>query len=158
MNKQCVEIENIYGMIGLYRLYENTTENKKRIRRKIMKNMKQWIALVVALVLCLGTMTACAGAPAPTPTQTEAPTEAPAPTETTAPAEVEMEGFSEAPFLTAAGTYGKVEDRLPVADDVMVESVDAAGNALEIGVYGGELKRSSSGGNWDAGKIGRAHV
>ena len=42
-----------------------------------MKNMKQWIALVVALVLCLGTMTACAGAPAPTPTQTEAPTEAP---------------------------------------------------------------------------------
>ena len=111
-----------------------------------MKNMKQWIALVVALVLCLGTMTACAGAPAPTPTQTEAPTE------TTAPVEVEMAGFSEAPFLTAAGTYGKVEDRLPVADDVMVESVDAAGNALEIGVYGGELKRSSSGGNWDAGK------
>ena len=37
-------------MIELYRLYENTTENKKRIRRKIMKNMKQWIALVVALL------------------------------------------------------------------------------------------------------------
>ena len=29
MNKQCVEIENIYGMIRLYRLYENTTENNK---------------------------------------------------------------------------------------------------------------------------------
>ena len=152
MNKQCVEIENIYGMIRLYRLYENTTENNKRIRRKNMKNMKQWIALVLALVLCLGTMAACAAAPAPTtPTETEAPVETTAPAETTAPVEEEMV-FTEAPFLTAAGTYGKVEDRLPVADDVMIESVDAAGNALEIGVYGGELKRSAGGGNWDAGK------
>ena len=152
MNKQCVEIENIYGMIKLYRLYENTTENNKRIRRKNMKNMKQWIALVLALVLCLGTMAACAAAPAPTtPTETEAPVETTAPAETTAPVEEEMV-FTEAPFLTAAGTYGKVEDRLPVADDVMIESVDAAGNALEIGVYGGELKRSAGGGNWDAGK------
>ena len=152
MNKQCVEIENIYGMIKLYRLYENTTENNKRIRRKNMKNMKQWIALVLALVLCLGTMAACAAAPAPTtPTETEAPVETTAPAETTAPVEEEMV-FTEAPFLTAAGTYGKVEDRLPVADDVMIESMDAAGNALEIGVYGGELKRSAGGGNWDAGK------
>ena len=152
MNKQCVEIENIYGMIKLYRLYENTTENNKRIRRKNMKNMKQWIALVLALVLCLGTMAACAAAPAPTPpTDTEAPVETTAPAETTAPVEEEMV-FTEAPFLTAAGTYGKVEDRLPVADDVMIESMDAAGNALEIGVYGGELKRSAGGGNWDAGK------
>ena len=152
MNKQCVEIENIYGMIKLYRLYENTTENNKRIRRKNMKNMKQWIALVLALVLCLGTMAACAAAPAPTtPTETEAPVETTAPAETTVPVEEEMV-FTEAPFLTAAGTYGKVEDRLPVADDVMIESVDAAGNALEIGVYGGELKRSAGGGNWDAGK------
>ena len=152
MNKQCVEIENIYGMIKLYRLYENTTENNKRIRRKNMKNMKQWIALVLALVLCLGTMAACAAAPAPTtPTETVAPVETTAPAETTAPVEEEMV-FTEAPFLTAAGTYGKVEDRLPVADDVMIESVDAAGNALEIGVYGGELKRSAGGGNWDAGK------
>ena len=152
MNKQFVEIENIYGMIRLYRLYENTTENNKRIRRKNMKNMKQWIALVLALVLCLGTMAACAAAPAPTtPTETVAPVETTAPAETTAPVEEEMV-FTEAPFLTAAGTYGKVEDRLPVADDVMIESVDAAGNALEIGVYGGELKRSAGGGNWDAGK------
>ena len=152
MNKQCVEIENNYGMIKLYRLYENTTENNKRIRRKNMKNMKQWIALVLALVLCLGTMAACAAAPAPTtPTETVAPVETTAPAETTAPVEEEMV-FTEAPFLTAAGTYGKVEDRLPVADDVMIESVDAAGNALEIGVYGGELKRSAGGGNWDAGK------
>ena len=34
MNKQCVEIENIYGMIGLYRLYENMTENKKELGGK----------------------------------------------------------------------------------------------------------------------------
>ena len=36
-----------------------------------MKNMKQWIALVLALVLCLGTMAACAAAPAPAPTEEE---------------------------------------------------------------------------------------
>ena len=60
--------------------------------------------------------------------------------------------YTEAPFLTKAGIYGNVEDRLPVSADVMVETTDAAGNPLEIGVYGGELKRSSGGGNWDAGK------
>lgn len=118
-----------------------------------MKNMKQWIALVLALVLCLGTMAACAAAPAPATTpETEAPAETTAPVETTAPAPVDLTTFTEAPYITAAGIYGSVEDRLPVADDVMVETVDAAGNPLEIGVYGGELKRSASSGNWDAGK------
>lgn len=118
-----------------------------------MKNMKQWFALVLALALCLGTLSACAAAPS-APPATNAPTNAAEPTAapTQATAAVDLTAFTEAPFLTQAGTYGNVEDRLPVADDVMVETVDAAGNALEIGVYGGELRRSAGGGNWDAGK------
>ena len=57
--------------------------------------------------------------------------------------------FTEAPFLTEQGIYGNVTDRLPAAADVMVEDADY----LTIGTYGGELKRSAGGGNWDAGKI-----
>ena len=57
--------------------------------------------------------------------------------------------FTEAPFLTEQGIYGDVADRLPVAGDVMVEDADY----LTVGTYGGELKRSAGGGNWDAGKI-----
>ena len=57
--------------------------------------------------------------------------------------------FTEAPFLTEQGIYGNVTDRLPVAADVMVEDADY----LTVGTYGGELKRSAGGGNWDAGKI-----
>ena len=57
--------------------------------------------------------------------------------------------FTEAPFLTEQGIYGDVTDRLPVAGDVMVEDADY----LTVGTYGGELKRSAGGGNWDAGKI-----
>lgn len=118
-----------------------------------MKNMKQWFALVLALALCLGTLSACAAAPSAPATTPTAGGNEPAPTTATqAPVEVDLATFTEAPFLTEAGIYGKVEDRLPVADDVMFETVDAAGNALEIGVYGGELRRSAGGGNWDAGK------
>ena len=57
--------------------------------------------------------------------------------------------FTEAPFLTEQGIYGDVADRLPVAGDVMVEDADY----LTVGTYGGDLKRSAGGGNWDAGKI-----
>ncbi len=54
--------------------------------------------------------------------------------------------YAEAPFLTAIGTYGDVADRLPA--EPMVEDADY----LTIGTYGGELRRSAGGGNWDAGK------
>ncbi|MGN1018774.1 MAG: ABC transporter substrate-binding protein [Aristaeellaceae bacterium] len=57
--------------------------------------------------------------------------------------------FTEAPYLTEQGIYGDVADRLPAAGDVMVEDAEY----LTIGTYGGELKRSAGGGNWDAGKI-----
>lgn len=60
-------------------------------------------------------------------------------------------GFAEAPMLAdlvAAGTLPKVEDRLPVEGDVFVEKTDAAGNALEIGTYGGVINLLGAGGSW----------
>lgn len=108
--------------------------------------MKKLIALLLAAVMVLS-LAAC-GQPAQPTTATETPTTQPAetqPAETTEPAAA---GYTEAPYITALGTYGAVEDRLPVAEDIMVEDADY----LTIGVYGGELKRSAGGGNWDAGK------
>lgn len=70
--------------------------------------------------------------------------------EVTAPP-VEISGFGEAPMLAdlvAAGTLPKVEDRLPVEDDVFVDQVDAAGNVLEIGTYGGVINLGPVGGSW----------
>ena len=53
--------------------------------------------------------------------------------------------YTEAPYWADKG-LPPVEERLPV--EPMVE--DAA--YLTIGTYGGELRRSAGGGNWDAGK------
>ena len=58
----------------------------------------------------------------------------------------EAPAYAEAPFITNLGTFGAVADRLPT--EPMVEDAEY----LQIGTYGGELKRSAGGGNWDAGK------
>ncbi|MBD5161705.1 MAG: ABC transporter substrate-binding protein [Oscillibacter sp.] len=122
-----------------------------------MGKFKKWMSLALALIMCIGLLTACGGGnnsktPEPQQPGTTTPDATPSTPSTPDPAEIAASGFSEAPYITSLGTYGAVEDRLPVADDIMVESVDAAGNPLAIGVYGGELKRSAGGGNWDAGK------
>ncbi len=57
--------------------------------------------------------------------------------------------YSEAPAITALGTYGKVEDRLPVADDIFVSTQDATGAELAIGTYGGTINLVGGGGSWD---------
>ncbi len=118
-----------------------------------MKKSKKWMALLLASVMCLGLLAGCGGTGS-TPSQAPGSNEsqAPADSQTPAPAPEDMEGFSESPFISTMGITAKVEDRLPVKDDVFVESVDAAGNPLAIGVYGGELKRSADSGNWTAGK------
>ena len=85
-----------------------------------MRNIKKWLSLALAVMLCMSAAAALA----------------------------EGTAFTEAPFLTEAGVYGDVADRLPVAADVMVEDA----SYLTIGTYGGELRRSAGGGNWDAGK------
>ena len=85
-----------------------------------MRNIKKWLSLALAVILCMSATAALA----------------------------EGAAFTEAPFLTEAGVYGDVADRLPVASDLMVEDA----SYLTVGTYGGELRRSAGGGNWDAGK------
>ena len=109
------------------------------------KIMKKFIALILAAVLMLS-LAACGTPQTPAttvPTTPGGPTD-PKPTETLPP----ITGYTEAPYITNLGIYGNVEDRLPVEEDIMIE----AAPYLEIGVYGGELKRAADGGNWYAGK------
>ena len=61
----------------------------------------------------------------------------------------EVKGYSEAPSITELGTYGNVEDRLPVEEDIFVSQYDATGAVLEIGTYGGTINVKSGGGSWD---------
>ncbi len=122
-----------------------------------MVKFKKWMSLALAIVMCIGLLAACGGGDNNKTPNTQTPdTATPDTTPDTATPDVTpepaAEGYSESPYITNLGTYGKVEDRLPAADDIMVETVNAAGEPLAIGVYGGELKRSAGGGNWDAGK------
>jgi len=116
--------------------------------------MKKLIALLLALVMVLS-LVACGGTQAETPT-TDAPvtetTETPETPETpTDPPATEppAAGYSEAPSITELGTYGNVEDRLPVEEDIFVSVNDANGDALEIGTYGGIINLVGGGGSWD---------
>ena len=110
--------------------------------------MKKLVSLLLAAMMLLS-LVACAGSPTTEPTvSTTAPTTAPAESQPEETIPVDVSAFSEAPYITALGIYGAVEDRLPVADDVMVENA----GYLEVGVYGGELKRAADGGNWSNGK------
>ena len=116
---------------------------------------KRLLALLLAGTMVFS-LCACGGdntqTPDPTPT-TEAtkpveqatPTEVPAdPTPTPTPVPVEEMKFTGSPTLA-----GDAADRLPVKDDVFVSQVDAAGNALEIGTYGGNINIVGGGGSWD---------
>ena len=64
-------------------------------------------------------------------------------------AEAPSAGYSEAPSITELGTYGNVEDRLPVEEDIFVSQHDAVGAELEIGAYGGTINLVGGGGSWD---------
>ena len=60
-------------------------------------------------------------------------------------ASAETAGYTQAPYWDDKGLPA-VEERLPI--EPMVEDAEY----LVIGTYGGELRRSAGGGNWDAGK------
>ena len=89
--------------------------------------MKKLTALLLAL-----TMVLTAAAFVPTALAAEAPA-----------------AYSEAPAITALGTYGKVEERLPVAEDIFVSKLDATGGELAVGNYGGTINLVGGGGSWD---------
>ena len=103
--------------------------------------MKKIIAMLLAMALVLS-FAACTAEPVPT----NAPTD---PQPTTPPTTEPVAAYSEAPSITALGTYGKVEDRLPVEEDIFVSKVDATGADLAIGTYGGTINLIGGGGSWD---------
>ncbi|MBQ3797281.1 MAG: hypothetical protein II842_13595 [Butyrivibrio sp.] len=128
------------------------------MRRKM--NSKA-VSLVLATATSLTMLAGCGGAA--TPSQTTTDTTATAETQTTEATtetttdiassmeEVKVEGFSEAPMLADQVSTGKlpaIEERIPNADNVFVETVDATGGALEIGTYGGVINLTQAGGGW----------
>ena len=120
-----------------------------------MKNFTKWLSLVLALVLVAGVVAGCAKPPVTTTTgqQVQNPTNPTngKPTEPTpAPTQpVDIEKLTQSPYIKdVMGITSEVTDRMPVKDDIMVENA----GYLEIGVYGGTLKRAADSGNWYAGK------
>ena len=125
------------------------------MRRKI--NSKA-VSLVLAAATSITMLAGCGGAATPSSTSSDAgaATEATAAEAQTGDIasnteEVTVEGFAEAPMLAdqvAAGTLPAVEERIPDADNVFVETVDATGASLEIGNYGGVINLGAAGGSW----------
>ena len=66
--------------------------------------------------------------------------------------------FTEAPMLAELvnkGELPKVEDRLPVAEDVFVETAASSGEALEVGTYAAKITFPTTGvGNWGICRYG----
>ena len=121
-----------------------------------MKNFTKWLSLALALVMMVGVLAGCVQPPVATttggnvdkPNNTTGKQDKPTtPPTTIAPEDIAE--YSEAPYITNLGIYGKVEDRLPVKEDIFVSQYDATGAALEIGNYGGEINLVGGGGSWD---------
>jgi len=110
--------------------------------------MKKLLALLLAMVMVLS-LVACTKAPAQTTTAPVTTAPATEPEVTEPPVTEPVFVYSEAPYITDLGTYGNVEDRLPVEEDIFVSQYDANGDALEIGTYGGNINVISGGGSWD---------
>ena len=116
---------------------------------------KRLLALLLAGTMVFS-LCACAGNNGGTTDNTVEPTQAttqeqpkvtekPAdPTPTPTPVPVEEMKFTGSPTLS-----GDAADRLPVKDVVFVSQVDATGNPLEIGTYGGTINVIGGGGSWD---------
>lgn len=105
--------------------------------------LKKLVSLVLAGVMVASCLTAC------TPATNQPPvTENPS----SGTEEPVVNALPEAPMLTElvnAGKLPKVEERIPNAENVFVEKVDAAGAKLSIGTYGGEIRILNGGGGWD---------
>ena len=107
-----------------------------------MRNFTKLMAFVLVIVMFASVFAGCVKPPVTTQgTQGSQPTQ-PA----TKPSEVKPE---ELVFTGAPGLPGEAADRLPVKEDVFVSQLDANGDVLQIGTYGGEINVTSSGGSWD---------
>ena len=125
---------------------------------------------MLSLVLALSSLAGCTkssdnnantsntGNPTAEPTSagtaqaTKTPEKDPDPTPTPVPVVIEDSSkLNEAPMLAdqvSAGKLPSLEDRIPVTEDLFVESVDATGAELSIGNYGGVINLGGAGGSW----------
>ena len=106
--------------------------------------LKKLVSLLLAGVMVASCLTACT-----TPTNpgvSENPS-----TGTEDDKEIVWE-LKESPVLAekaTAGTIPALADRVPKAEDIYIQTVDATGAKLAIGTYGGDINVISGGGSWD---------
>ena len=109
-----------------------------------MRNFTKWMALALAIVMCVGVFAGCTPTPTQPATKPNTPTE---PQATNPP--VTVPPVEEMVFTGSPTLEGNAADRLPVKEDVYISVADATGAPLEIGTYGGNINVRSGGGSWD---------
>lgn len=121
---------------------------------------KKLAAVMLAAAMCVTTLAGCGGetpdasgsqdvAASVEDSSAGSSSEESSSEESSSEAPVEVQGFSEAPMLAeqvSAGTLPAVEERIPAAGEVMVETVDS------VGQYGGSITRALTKAGWDTGK------
>lgn len=118
-----------------------------------MKNVTKWLSLVLVLVMMTSILAGCVKPAVPTTNgNVENPTgNNPTIGEPTTPPTkpVEIDKLTQSPYITEVmGITTPVDERMPKFEDIMVENA----GYLEVGVFGGTLKRAADGGNWSNGK------
>ncbi len=114
-----------------------------------MRNFKKWFALALAVVMTMALFAGCVAPPVTNPTGTGSTGGNTPPTMQTGTQAVDIQEYTQAPYITEVlKITTPVTDRMPVEEDIFVENAAY----LEVGVYGGELKRAGNPGNWGAGK------
>ncbi len=109
--------------------------------------LKKIAALLLTGAMVVSSFAACGGNANGNNGQTDVVS-----TEANKQTEVVEAGPKEAPMLTTlveAGTLPTLDERMPVEADRFVETVDATGEKLSIGTYGGTLNIVNGGGSWD---------
>lgn len=107
-------------------------------------------AMTVSLAACGGSGDEQSSAPTDSSESTEQSSEEESSSEESTPPE-ETTGYSESPTLTElvnAGSLPALEERIPTESDVFMDTMDAGGNTLEIGTYGGVINLTGAGGSW----------
>ncbi|MCR5310747.1 MAG: hypothetical protein K6E32_04935 [Lachnospiraceae bacterium] len=105
------------------------------------KTSNKIAALVLSAAMCVTLLAGC-GKTTTASDSTPASTSKASVSASVEEKQPEVKGYSEAPMLAdqvAAGTLPKVEDRVPNADNVFVETKDANGDPIAIGTYGGKI-------------------
>lgn len=118
------------------------------MKKKVSKKLA---AVLLSAAMCVTALTGCGGDGGSTGSQVaasgDADSQASASSDVSTPEPVSA--YSEAPMLaelSGAGTIPPVEERIPAAEDVMVEEV------ASVGLYGGSISMALTKAGWNTGK------